>query len=110
MIKINKKLEKENVVKIADIGSNGANGKTINLEMEDGTETNVDQFNKLYMEVYKKVVSAQEYGDWAEYYDEDGLVIMTTQMMEDGTLSFDFGDGRVFNYRKEGFEDKVCPQ
>jgi len=107
MIKINSKNDTNDKIQNLDIDQ--IKDRNIEVETEDtlqNEESNATKFNKIFKDVYNRVISAQEYADWAEYYDEDGLVIMTTQMREDGSIEFDFGEQGVFVYNAEGF-DKV---
>lgn len=60
-------------------------------------------FNKLINMAYKNVTKAFDFGGWTEYYDEDDCVVMTTQDEGDGIITFDFGTGEQYRFKKEGF-------
>lgn len=64
-----------------------------------------NKFLDLVKNVYEKITGHESYGEITEYYDEDGVVLMTTRE-EDGHVNFQFTEGEEqFEYvAKEGFD------
>ena len=71
-----------------------------NYELNQESTGSGQEFRDKVKNVYEKVAFAEGFGSWTEFYDEDGLVIMTTDVQEDGTIVFDFGDGSHYTYDK----------
>lgn len=63
------------------------------------------RFLNLVKEAYNRITGHESYGDTTEYFDEDGIVMMTTRESEDGKINFSFSNGDDFEYEsKNGFD------
>lgn len=51
--------------------------------------------------IYENAVGHETYGDTTEFYDEDGVVLMTATQRADGQVVFDFGENNQFNFASD---------
>lgn len=96
----NIKLRQTNIAE-AQVNSNtDIIGSAVENEIMGG---DVKEFNHLFTRAYNETVNAFDAGGWTEYYNEDGIVVMTTQTEQDNSIIFDFGTGSEFKFKREGF-------
>jgi hypothetical protein len=52
-----------------------------------------DEFINKIEKIEKDIYGSEDYGDFTEYYNEEGAVILVTTIKDNNTISFDFLDG-----------------
>ena len=57
----------------------------------------MQDFLSMVKKVYENNVGYETYGDVTEFYDEDGVVLMTMQEVHGGKMRFAFDNGEVFD-------------
>lgn len=57
----------------------------------------MQDFLSMVKKVYENNVGYETYGDVTEFYDEDGVVLMTMQEVPGGKMRFAFDNGEVFD-------------
>ncbi len=61
----------------------------------------VDTFIDRVKNVYENCAGNEEFGSTTEFYDEDGVVLMTCTEQSSNVLTFTFPDGESYDYQQK---------
>ena len=77
----------------------GETNLKLNVQKKDMLGADEHEFIKKVNEVYKECIGYESYAETTEFYDEDGVVLMTATQISANKIEFAFSDdGETFEY------------